>query len=152
MVVFHRAQGGLWVAAAHNLSVGLFWEFRKARYLKTNNYSPELTSVFKHVDDDIVNRVRANPNLSPMDMERVVFSSFQNYVDQNVESVSVANGYYAMKIKNNAGKISDWVTTPIKDSDIPSIMQSLPPALIDYGSYATGQTGSLNGFSLAPNS
>jgi hypothetical protein len=140
------------VAAAHNLSVGLFWEFRKARYLKNDKYSPELERVFKAVDDDIVTRVRANPSLSPMDMERLIFGSFQNYVDQNVESVSVANGHYALKIKNAAGQTSDWINTPIKDSDIPGIMESLPPALIDYGSFAGGQPGALNGFSLTPGS
>jgi hypothetical protein len=29
--VFTRVDGGMWVAAAHNLSLGLFWEYKRAR-------------------------------------------------------------------------------------------------------------------------
>jgi hypothetical protein len=139
--VVTRSDSGLWASAANNLSLGLFWEYKKARILKTAKFSQDLDYIFASVDESLAKEASLNPNLNGLDLERLTLASFQRYVEANVESISVANGFYAMKVLNNRGKTNDWVATPVKDSDIPSIVQSLPPALMggSSGFAASGQ-------------
>jgi hypothetical protein len=120
----------MWISAANNLSVGLFWEYSRARFLKTAKYDKDLSTVFKVVDESVTLIARSSPNMSPLELERLTLAAFQRFVAVNVESIVLANGVYSMKIVNNRGKTNDWVATPVKDKDIPSIVASLPPAVL----------------------
>jgi hypothetical protein len=118
------------VAAAHNLSLGLFWEYKRARYLKTAKYDKDLQTVFDTVEESVVLAARANPNLNGFELERLTLNSFQRFVEANVESVALNNGFYSMKLVSFRGKTNDWVATPVKDADIPTIIKSLSPELL----------------------
>jgi hypothetical protein len=93
-------------------------------------FSLDIDHIFNSVEASLTQEAKLNPNLNGLDLERLTLTSFQRYVEANVESISVANGFYSMKVLNNRGKTNDWVATPVKDSAIPSIVQSLPPALM----------------------
>jgi hypothetical protein len=120
----------MWISASNNLSLGLFWEYKRARYLKTAKYDQGLQSIFDKVDDNVMFQARANPNLNSLELERLTLLSFQNYVDNNVDGISVSDGRYSMRMKNGRASSSDWVATPILDKDIPTIVESLPPSLL----------------------
>jgi hypothetical protein len=71
--------------------------------------------------------------MTGLESERLAYSFFQQYVDSNVENITLIDGQYAMKLRNNPGRTNDWVNTPIKDSEISTIYQALPPGLLAGG-------------------
>jgi hypothetical protein len=126
LTVFTRTDGE-WRLASKNLSLGLYNEFNRARYLKIATPDRGLQTVFKQVDHALTSQIKSNPNLTGLETEKLTYAFFQRYVDKNVDSISLANGQYAMKLKNHRGQTSDWINTMVKDSDISAIVQGLPP-------------------------
>ena len=128
--VFTKSDGGMWVAAAHNLSLGLFWEYTRSRFLKTAKYDKDLKLVFDTIEESVVIEARRNPKMSGLDLERATLNSFQRFIAVNVDGVALANGYYSMRLVGFGGKTRDWIATPVKDADIPAIIGGLPPGLL----------------------
>jgi hypothetical protein len=110
--------------------LGLFFEYKKFLLTPSARIDTSIRAIFTTVSHDVVARARANPSLNGAELERLTFMVFQNFVNTQVGSISLANGLYSMRLNNNRGKTDNWVSTPIRDADMGAIIQSVPPSFL----------------------